>query len=401
MTQLLPFPPPFRAWLALSNDPDNTTAAAWQELHDLIWEELELPFADSIFLRSVNDSLPDQISAESHPHLLDAHPFDTLHTWGDYILSQSEAFHRGRAREAVEALSGMGVEPRVWVDHSFFEGNLLGPARLGSRPSIDDASGHSYENTLYTLDLARQAGVRYVWDQSVSTAFARPGRETPRHEFYAWKTGSELKGRAHSALHAVAAPLWRWVEAERFDYVAARNRVYYPWTFEDGQTFYCFPRYGTWPQADIRGFGELLEERQLRRMVEAGAACIVYTHLGKRHAEQSGAQHVPESTRASLRALRDRYAAQEIMVSSTSRLLDYCVLRDHARVEGTRVDFVADGVRWQSLAEDDLSGFRFGLPARAGDHLEVLVDGQPVDAAVATIGSDLSFTVGSDPVPES
>ena len=45
------------------------TTADFQELHDLIWGELQIPFADSFFLVNHNDALPDQVSVETHRSL--------------------------------------------------------------------------------------------------------------------------------------------------------------------------------------------------------------------------------------------------------------------------------------------------------------------------------------------
>lgn len=394
MPALLPFPPPYRAWLTLSNDPDNTVEADWVELHETIWGEFGLPFGDSVFLRSINETLPDQVSVETLPRAATAHPVDTLHSWGDYILSTQEAFHRARAVEALETLAALELEPRVWVDHSFFQGNVLHTSHLGSLPKIEDASGHVYENSLYTLDLVVEAGVRYVWDTLVRRSFPRPGRPTPAAEYFAARTGSATRGKVFAVLQKMGNPAWRWARSERFDYRAERTKVCYPHTFPDGRTLYCFSRYGGWEFADIHGFGQLTRASELDRIVAAGAACIVYTHLGKRRAQDmSESQHIPASTRESLGALRDRHRAGQLMVSPTSQLLDYCVLRDHARVQGNTVDFRADGIRWQSLGADDLAGHRFGVAGVKRSALRVTCEGQPLEVSVGDEAGAVAFEV--------
>ena len=52
---VLDLPHPYKAWLALSSDPDCTLFKDWQELDRVIWKELGLPFADSFFVRSYVD----------------------------------------------------------------------------------------------------------------------------------------------------------------------------------------------------------------------------------------------------------------------------------------------------------------------------------------------------------
>ena len=38
----------------MANDPDNTVIEDWKELHSFIWEDLALPFGDSLFVRTFN-----------------------------------------------------------------------------------------------------------------------------------------------------------------------------------------------------------------------------------------------------------------------------------------------------------------------------------------------------------
>ena len=63
-------PYPYKAWLALSSDPDNTLFPDWQELDKVIWKELGLPFADSCFLwddtRASAAVTRDQTPAAAH-----------------------------------------------------------------------------------------------------------------------------------------------------------------------------------------------------------------------------------------------------------------------------------------------------------------------------------------------
>ena len=138
---LLAYPPPYRSWLTLSNDPDCTTWERWQELHELIWERLALPFADSFFLECVNDAIPGQVTVAEHPEILTAHPHDTMHTWGDYTMSKSHLFHRGEAEAGLALLRAQGAAPRIWTDHSNFSGNILHRGESGAIPRIEDASG--------------------------------------------------------------------------------------------------------------------------------------------------------------------------------------------------------------------------------------------------------------------
>ena len=165
MQQLaLDYPHPYRAWLAIASDPDNTREADWRELHEFIWEELGLPVGNGLFVRSYNENLPGQVNLHDHPWIAGLQPHDTLHTWGDYCFSKSKRFSRKDAVAAMEALQLHGIHPTVWIDHADFCGNLLHNHGRGAVPTIADEAGHQYPNFDYTLDLLEEVGIRYVWN---------------------------------------------------------------------------------------------------------------------------------------------------------------------------------------------------------------------------------------------
>ena len=143
------YPPPARCWLALSNDPDNTTIEAWEELHKTIWSDLELPFEDSLFVANHSDVLPDQVNLESFPKILSAHRHDTIHTWGDYTNSKSHVFTRADAQKCLEILNQHNFAPRVWTDHANFSGNLMHRVSVRPVPRITDASGNELYSALH------------------------------------------------------------------------------------------------------------------------------------------------------------------------------------------------------------------------------------------------------------
>ncbi len=354
-------PPPYSAWLTLSNDPDNTTPSAWRELHEVIWEDLEIPFADSVFLRSFNDALPDQVSVESMPECATEHPVDTLHTWGDYTNSKAVAFSRDELPECARLMESVGLRPRIWVDHSYSLGNLLHRSDLGGQSEIVDASGHHYENVVYSLDHIVDAGIRYVWDGDLCGCSLPVDGPLKRMTYFRDRQGSR-RGRVLGVIDRLCGSQLRRLQWALFDYDESLMTVPHRRRFADGREMHCFRRFGSWQLADISGFGELLSTQQLDRLVEDGGVRILYTHLGKRRADLMAApRHIPEPTLRALEALATRHRSGQIMISSTSRLLDYLVLRRSARLSNELVDFRADGLRFETLAPSDLAGQVFGL----------------------------------------
>jgi hypothetical protein len=376
---LLALPPPLRGWVAISNDPDGTTMREWQQLHELVWERLHLPVADSFFLFNHSERYPDQVCVARHPEILAAHAHDTMHTWGDFCDTRSYLFTRADGERGLELLREHGLRPRVWVDHANFTGNLLHNATVPAQPTLADYSGRPCENFTYTLDLVQEAGVRYVWNGKL-IRFVGQDRSLGRYEWYAHPSSPARHPRLWAAADVVGGPLWRRIRAEAFDYDADANRQYYPHRFADGRTLHCFRRFGEWKSAHIDGLAGSLDATRLDRLAGVGGTMIVYTHLGKRAAARAALDpHVPASTVSALEGLAARQREGEIMVSPVSRLLDYLVLRDHAVYANGRLDFRADGIRFTELDTEDLSGLEFGVGAAIGGaSVQVSCEGRAV-----------------------
>ncbi|MBK7382064.1 MAG: hypothetical protein IPI81_01825 [Flavobacteriales bacterium] len=354
------YPFPYKAWLTISSDPDNTLIGDWEQLHALIWKELGLPFADSLFIRSYNEILPDQVDLHRYPQILDAHPHDTIHTWGDFMFAGARAFHRPDAEAHAAILLDRGFVPRVWVDHSMFPGNLMHRHQYGGIPAFKDLSGHSYPNPLYSLDIIHRSGVRYIWDGAVTNVL---GQDRPQSLWaeHRERAGSFTKAQKNILLHRFGAAfgLGAGFRAQFIGNDACRAL-----RFPDGTALYVFPRYGEPHLADIHGMGELLSAEKLDLLTQRGGTTIIYTHLGKRRPDaMKDAQHIPPHTQTALRDLARRFSEGEIMLSSISRMLDYLILRDHITIdrEQRTINFNADGIAFESIGANELSGHAFSI----------------------------------------
>ena len=367
---VLKYPFPFKAWLTMANDPDNTVIEDWKELHSFIWEELKLPFGDSLFVRSFNQNLPNQVNLESHPEIGSAHHHDIIHTWGDYMHGRRRGFDREDAVEASESLKQAGIEPRVWIDHASFVGNMIHGTDKGAKDKLVDSSGHVYENFVYTLDVARELGIRYIWNGEV-TDIVGQDRKLAFADHKVQSGGSRLKASAKSVLQQVPGI--------RTGYVAPDNRQYYKRKFADGSELYCFRRYGTWKDADIDGLHNLINPNKLDDLLAKGGTAVVYSHLGKRHPSGEGRQnHIPDTTREDLRNLADKFNSKELMISSVSDMLDYLVIRDNIQVDlaKSEIHFMPDGIRYAALSTDELKGKAFSFHKKQiGENPKVLVNG--------------------------
>ncbi len=364
---LLAYPPPYQCWFALSSDPDFTALDNWQEVHTFIWEELALPFADSFFITNKNLQATEQVSLGDRPECIGAHMHDTLHTWGDFIFSGNYRFTRSDALAGIDLLLKYSIVPKVWTDHSNFIGNLLHRPHVTSTPTIKDTAGYVYENDLYTLDLVKSAGIRYIWNGNLVRAPIGQDRTLSRHRWYQ-ESGlrfSKTTRTAISVLDNLTAGLQQFRNPTVFTYSRAANRQYYRHKFPDGTEFYCFPRFGSWQLGDIDGISKILNPETITKLIQSEGTMILYTHLGKRHGElNENRQHIPQATRDTFVQLANEHNAGRIKLSSTSKLLDYLVLRDNATVVNDEIHFRPDDIRFPSLDINDLKDHQFGLATR-------------------------------------
>ena len=385
---VLKYPYPNKAWLAMANDPDNTVIEDWQELHSFIWDELKLPFGDSLFVKSFNQNLPTQVNLEGNPEIGTAHLHDIIHTWGDYMHGRKRGFDREDALEAAATLKNLGIKPKVWIDHASFVGNMIHGTNKGALDKLTDSSGHVYQNFVYSLGIARNLGIRYIWNGEVSNIVGQD-RKLVFADYRLQSGGNRLKASAKSVLHQMPSI--------RTGYVAPDNRQYNRKKFADGSELYCFRRYGTWQDADIDGLHNLINPTKIDELIKQSGTAIVYSHLGKRYSKDSGRKnHIPETTREDFKNVKQKFEAGELMVSSTSDLLDYLVLRDRIEVDvvASEIRINPDGISFEKLTSESLSGKTFSFHSKGINlnKLKVIVDGNVADIK-PTIHSNEVFSL--------
>lgn len=384
---VLAMPHPFRAWLCISNDPDNTTIENWQQLHHFIWEELRLPVGDALFIKSLNQNLPGQVNLTDHPQILSAHKHDSLHFWGDYQNSRKEGFDREDAEKAEKILREKKFTPRVWVDHANHQANFLHSHSQGTIPIFKDSAGIEYKNYNYTLDIAERIGVRYIWNGTI-TKYA----------------GQDFFVSYFSYLKALEVPLSKavifFLLRKLFSTsqliagvppAVKENAQYWSRQFPDGRTLYSFIRFGSWEDADIDGLANVISAENIRNLIAREGTCIAYTHLGKRKPNRfNDADHIPATTKIALKNISKEYKEKNLKISPISEMLDYLVIRDNILLneEKPEINFVSDGIRFEKLTPEDLKPHGFSFYMKFKGDIPVLVDGTPV-----AYGAEINNTI--------
>jgi len=350
----LKYPHPYKAWLVLANDPDHTTYERWLKLHQFIWEELQLPFSDSLFTFSYNQYLPGQANLADHGEKMLMHSYDTLHSWGDFRHTGDKAFNRSDAEKASKILKEMGIKARVWTDHSSFIGNYMHNSQIGSVKTTKDASGYTYVNQQYSLDLAYDLGVRYIWDGKLHLKVVNRIRyQNNKIKLCFLKCMGKLISKVFPEF---SSKIDKNKDLEKIPYKRQK--------FPDGREFYIFRRFGSWRYSDIDGLHRVLNNENLDQLVSKQGIRILYTHLGKRRQEENHDSFIiPESAKEALLELKSRYQRKEILLSSVSEVLDYCVLRDHLKISVSKkeIEWKADGIRFNKIQDEDLIGKSFSF----------------------------------------
>jgi hypothetical protein len=320
---LRPFPYPFRAALAISNDADLLTPQGFRRLHrflstdaDTEWGPgLSLQVGGSFFMFcspdspdvfTVFDRLSDVITDDGEFILECARRglLDVLHTYG--CFTDPTHFTRQLAETALDALRTRGITIETWVNH----GPLTNVQCIGAR---DAWQGDAVGSPGYHADLTIDHGVRWVWTGNemtdrIALDALRPAR--------AWRRGLV---RLHSRIRG------------RMDRQTALVEAY---SLRDGQRVRRFYRYtglgGRTPVLD--DLPRQLSRSNLDELVRAAGYAIVYQHLAVRRLRPGfgtgaygpvGASWFTPAELSALRGLAQRHRDGEIWVAPTTRVLRY------------------------------------------------------------------------------
>jgi hypothetical protein len=271
---------------------------------------------------------------------------DCLHSYGDLAVS------RKFAARALDELTRHDLRLEVWIDHA------TAPTNFGA--DIMRGQGDVPGSAAYHADLTLQYGVRYVWRGRVTSVI---GQDVARRVAAVFDPGHPA-----ASLPTVAKELVKGAAARagsRKYSMHGANRVLQPVALRDGQPAIEFlrinPHWGGVSRGETaEGIADVLTDRTLGRLVDAGGISILYTHLGKIRRRDR-----PFSDRAcaAWRRLAEYARREDILVTTTRRLLGYCDAVRRVRATFTpgdsvdTLDITADGV----LSRSDRQGLTFAV----------------------------------------
>jgi hypothetical protein len=320
--ELRPFPYPYKAGLALCSDIDDTDSSAeflaiqeylcttrttrWGrglglEIGNSFW--FYSPKGPSRFNIFDTTGQLDSLSNRIIQDFIRSGYIDCLHTWGDFNDSAC-AFKSEMAGKAAEYFARKGLTVAGWINHGNHNNRqclgLLGYER-GDNPGAGE----------YNVPYLEKLGVRYIETWNVTHRVSLERR-------------AGLKDAGWQAYELLVS-LKDWIFHGTRDLVT-NGRLLNPIRLDDGRVFWRFRRFinaDGWmsPRGVVCDYlTHQLKAANLDRLVKAGGYQIVYTHLG---ANPPGSDYLSPEVRGVLKALAERCDRGEILVTTTTRLLDY------------------------------------------------------------------------------
>lgn len=354
---LLDTPFPYRSMLAICSDLDETdTADIYFNTMDYLNTTENTPFGTGVGLETGNSMyfyMPqDQFaywnSGDSERarvrDLMQSGHIDCFHSFGDLATKRSEV------ESTLQHLDSHNCSMRSWIDHA------VAPSNFGG--DIMQGFGDVRSSEIYHADLTTSFGVEYVWIGRVSSM---RGQDAPVSLAGIWSASSptrSLKTVAKEAVKVAAGKLGN----KKYSF-HANNRLIRDTWLRDGQKVREFMRSNPHVEGvsvgdTSEGLGQALSEDFLDRLIDRRGKVIIYTHLGKKIDADTG---FAPGTRAALEELRNRVQGGDVLVSTTTRILDFATLLEGLAWSVRTVDGVREICVDTPSGSTDCQGLSFEI----------------------------------------
>jgi len=320
------FPYPFIAALAICSDVDGTdTAEKFLAIQNFLNTErdtgmgpgLGLEIGNSFFSLTPDDTFSYLSSRPTDRAIIGdfikAGYIDCMHSYGDGAQSRDDVLR------ALDALEQDGCQVKVWVDHA------RAPTNFGkdTSPGMGDVIG----SPVYHADVTLAYGMQFAWMGRNTCIVGQETVVTARALWHIFDL-AHSRGSADNLAREVAKIILATAGSRRFA-IHRRNRLLRVACLQDGHQIYEFNRCNnhwhlpTWPDSATLAY--VLRRRVLEDLKASQGYMVIYTHLGM----GNYAPLIPLPTQSALRDLAEEYRAGAIYVTTTSRLLTYCLMHRH------------------------------------------------------------------------
>jgi hypothetical protein len=266
----------------------------------------------------------DNDGREKVRKLIKSGHIDCLHSFGD------NATDRTLAERDIQELQNNQCFIKVWVDHAQAVTNLGEDIMQG----YGDVPGHN----AYHADILLEYGIRYIWKGRITSLI---GQETERSYKAILNKNIIKSGKTLSKqiIKDLAGKL-----GSRKYYFHRDNSLLKEVKLRNGAStkefIRCNPYWGGVENAATAdGFAEVITNKFLDQLERSSGMCILYTHLGKITDKQN---IFSEGTKNAFLTIK-RYAEKKsLLVTTTSRLLEYCSLVKDMQIDkkekGSNID---------------------------------------------------------------
>ena len=414
--ELLNFPYPFKAALAICSDIDGTSWENFLTIHKflnsnqntVIGRGLSLPVGDAFWMydqrantsaafsyfSDLNGTKSNYVS--SIRDIRHAGIIDVLHSYGNFTSAQD--FSRKLALKAIEELDKYGLKLNVWTNHGGIESTQnIGKYSCGKGDIVDETSISTKEDlsSFYHSDLLIKYGIKFYWDSESSlTSIVAQNNKSSWSEAY-WRSPlyRGFKNKSKSAAKGIISIIddgyhkishKHFIPWQPFD---IQNALIQNEKLRDNAPIFRFKRFGNgrmdW-QGDIY---YLLNNKVLERLLEKQGYLILYIHLGDRKNKKNNAA-LEKSAINRFRYLAQLYHTGNLWLGTTSRVLTYNLVNqnlDWTFSEAEKKFIIKiNGLKkynsWFTPTIEDLSGLSFKIPILKD--VEICYKNQKIDIKI-------------------
>ncbi|WAH39588.1 hypothetical protein NZD86_24360 (plasmid) [Alicyclobacillus dauci] len=246
------FPYPYQAMLAISSDADSQTLRKFNLVHEFmnttqmtpLGRGLGLDFSDSFFMYNGNNE-PGYVDINHEPMSdeltyfrgVSNQPYaasvindyihdgwiDTMHTYGDFseVNQNKTLFTRKLAKQAIQTLDANGDNITVWTDHGN-KSNVDNFGAYGETPFYSYQQGANPWSQYYHTNWTIPYGVKFVWADMSSSQVGMKSVIYPlqlpdgRHVWGFWR----YTNSGYSKKHGV---LWNWTPYQISNQLSTSN----------------------------------------------------------------------------------------------------------------------------------------------------------------------------------
>jgi len=330
------YPYPYKCALTICNDIDDCDLNTFLQIHlflnstkdtkygkglgldigDSFWLYSNFP-KDMAYFRGLSNTCSS--TSEIIADFIREGYIDCLHSYGNMFMKNiTREKWRKLIMGGLNRLRNKGSFVNTWINHGInsIGGNLYArnhPNFCGDDPNC----------VFYHTDILKNYGIRYVWLNELTDVLIH--EVTLNKAIFAVSKEMAIN---------IGKNIFKLIlgKSRRFSGITSVNSLIEQVILRDGNKFLKFKRFhigsgSLWNGANREGLVRQLGAPVLKKLIAREGTVIIYTHLGKTD-RLSNNPIFDKKTVKSLRQLAKKFKSGEIFVTTTSRLLNFILIRN-------------------------------------------------------------------------